>query len=73
MSNTSLPSYEIEWLTQVYRAAEEAWANPPNIPPTYPELIPSFNNEVYCYLTGKISAQEALNIAAQDWIKAVSG
>ncbi|AEE93055.1 extracellular solute-binding protein family 1 [Acidianus hospitalis W1] len=73
MSNTSLPSYEIEWLTQVYRAAEEAWANPPNIPPTYPELIPSFNNEVYCYLTGKISAQEALNNAAQDWIKAVSG
>ncbi|BDC18541.1 ABC transporter substrate-binding protein [Acidianus sp. HS-5] len=73
ISNTSIPSYEREWLTQVYRGAEEAWSNPPNIPPTYPSLIPSFNNEVHCYLTGKISAEQALNTAAQDWIKAVSG
>ncbi len=72
-SNNSIPSYEREWITQVYRAAEEAWANPPNIPPTYTNLIPDFNNEVYCYLLGKITAEEALNITAQEWIKAVSG
>ena len=69
ISNTSIPAYQREWLSAVYKAALEAWANPPNIPVTYEQLIPSFNTEVFEYLEGVVSSpQQALNTAAQEWI-----
>ena len=69
LSNTSIPSYQREWLSAVYKAALEAWANPPNIPITYEQLIPSFNTQVFEYLEGIISSpQQALNTAASEWV-----
>ena len=69
LSNTSIPSYQREWLSSVYKAALEAWANPPNIPVTYEQLIPSFNTQVFEYLEGVVSSpQQALNTAASKWI-----
>ncbi|AOL17788.1 sugar ABC transporter substrate-binding protein [Sulfolobus sp. A20] len=70
ISNTSLPTYEREWLSAVYNASLNAWANPPNIPPTYISLISDFNSQVYNYLTGQTSAQQALQTAASDWVQA---
>ncbi|AWR93761.1 extracellular solute-binding protein [Acidianus brierleyi] len=72
LQNTSIPSYELEWLNATYHAALNAWANPPNIPPTYNYLIPDFNNQIMQYLEGKITAQEALNTAALDWAEATA-
>ncbi len=69
--NTSLPPYEREWLSATYTAALNAWANPPNVPPTYNYLIPSFNNEVFSYLEGQTTASDALNTAALQWVKAL--
>ncbi|MEM4083271.1 MAG: carbohydrate ABC transporter substrate-binding protein, partial [Saccharolobus sp.] len=48
----------------------------PNIPPTYPSLIPSFNNEVFQFLTApqynETYAMQILQQAASAWVKAVS-
>ncbi|BBL46459.1 extracellular solute-binding protein [Metallosphaera sedula] len=72
ISNTSIPSYQREWLNATYHAALNAWANPPNVPPTYISLITDFNNQVFSYLTGQISnPQQALETAAQQWATAV--
>jgi multiple sugar transport system substrate-binding protein len=72
MMNSSIPSFEREWLNATYQAALEAWANPPNIPPTYSSLIPDFNNEVYAYLTGQVTdPNTALQTAASEWMSAV--
>lgn len=71
LSNSSLSQHDRELLEAVYDAAEYAWANPPNIPPTYPELIPSFNQEVYAYLLGQVNATTAMNTAAAAWINAL--
>ncbi|BFH74568.1 extracellular solute-binding protein [Sulfurisphaera javensis] len=70
LSNTSIPSYERQWLTEVYKAALNAWANPPNIPPTYEELIPSFNTQVFSYLEGSTNnPQQVLSTAASKWMQ----
>jgi len=59
-------------LNATYHAALNAWANPPNIPPTYISLITDFNNQVYSYLTGQnMNATEVLQTAAQQWATAV--
>ncbi len=71
LSNNTLSAHDRELLEAVYEAAQYAWANPPNIPPTYPELIPSFNQEVYNYLLGQVSAQEAMSQAAASWVNAL--
>jgi multiple sugar transport system substrate-binding protein len=71
LSNSTLSPHDKELLDAVYNAAQNAWANPPNIPPTYTELIPSFNQEVYSYLLGQIGAQEAMNTAAASWVNAL--
>ncbi|EWG06678.1 MAG: family 1 extracellular solute-binding protein [Candidatus Aramenus sulfurataquae] len=69
--NSSLPSYEREWLSATYTAALNAWANPPNVPPTYNYLIPSFNQQVFSYLEGQTTASQALNTAASQWVEAL--
>ncbi|MCY0859978.1 MAG: extracellular solute-binding protein [Sulfolobaceae archaeon] len=73
ISNTSLPYYLHEQVTEVYRAAQNATANPPNIPPTYEYLIPSFNNLVFQFLTSQSTnstyAMQILQQAASEWIK----
>jgi len=72
LNNSSIPSYQREWLNATYHAALNAWANPPNIPPTYISLITDFNNQVYSYLTGQnMNATEVLQTAAQQWATAV--
>ncbi|MEM3350774.1 MAG: extracellular solute-binding protein [Saccharolobus sp.] len=76
ISNSSIPAYQREWLQETYIAALNASANPPNIPPTYPSLIPSFNNEVFQFLTApqynETYAMQILQQAASAWVKAVS-
>ncbi|BFI76570.1 extracellular solute-binding protein [Sulfurisphaera ohwakuensis] len=76
ISNSSLPYYQREWLQETYIAALNASANPPNIPPTYPKLIPSFNNLVFQFLTSpqynETYAMEILQQAANEWISALS-
>jgi len=75
-SNTSLSAWQRELVTTVYATAKVAWANPPNIPQTYPQLIPDFNDQVYAFLQGNgspQSAMEALNTAASEWVAAVNG
>ncbi|MEM1600339.1 MAG: carbohydrate ABC transporter substrate-binding protein, partial [Sulfolobaceae archaeon] len=71
-----IPAYQREWLEETYIAALNASANPPNIPPTYPSLIPSFNNEVFQFLTApqynETYAMQILQQAASAWVKAVS-
>lgn len=75
MSNTSLPYYLHEQVTEVYKAALNATANPPNIPPTYEYLIPSFNNAVFQFLTSPTTnttaAMQTLQQAASEWVKYV--
>ncbi|BCU68963.1 ABC transporter substrate-binding protein [Stygiolobus caldivivus] len=72
ISNSSIPSFQREWLNATYNAALEAWANPPNIPPTYSSLIPDFNNEVYSYLIGQANnPSSVLQAAASEWVSAV--
>lgn len=71
LSNSTLSPHEREILKEVYQAAQNAWANPPNIPPTAQVLIPTFNQEVYMYLLGQIDAQTAMNSAARSWINAL--
>jgi len=76
VSNSSLPSYQREWLQETYLSALNATANPPNVPQTYPSLIPSFNNEAFQFLTAsqynEIYAMYVLQQAANAWIKALS-
>jgi len=75
-SNTSLSAWQRELVTTVYATAKVAWANPPNIPQTVPQLIPSFNQQVYNFLEGDgspQSAMKALNAAAAQWVSAVGG
>ncbi|MEM0092476.1 MAG: carbohydrate ABC transporter substrate-binding protein, partial [Saccharolobus sp.] len=76
INNSSIPAYQREWLQETYIAALNASANPPNIPPTYPSLIPSFNNEVFQFLTApqynETYAMQILQQAASAWVKAVS-
>ncbi|AWR97935.1 extracellular solute-binding protein [Acidianus sulfidivorans JP7] len=71
-SNTSLPSYERQWLTEVYAAASNAWANPPNIPITDTELVSEFNTQVLQYLEGTTNATTALNTATSEWLSSLS-
>ncbi|MEM0071948.1 MAG: extracellular solute-binding protein [Metallosphaera sp.] len=71
IQNSSISQYQREWLNATYHAALNAWANPPNIPPTYVSLITDFNQQVYSYLIGQISdPSEALQTAAQQWYSA---
>jgi len=67
LSNSSIPIHDRLIIGGIYKAALNAWANPPNIPITYTELIPQFNSQVYNYLMGTESAQAALQQAAQSW------
>lgn len=72
IQNNSIPTYQREWLNATYHAALNAWANPPNIPPTYISLITDFNNQVYAYLTNpSMSPSQVLQTAAQQWATAV--
>ncbi len=67
LSNSSIPLHDRLIIKGIYEAALNAWANPPNIPITYTDLIPQFNSQVYNYLLGTESAQAALKQAAQSW------
>ncbi|BBD72266.1 hypothetical protein HS1genome_0655 [Sulfodiicoccus acidiphilus] len=68
LSNTSLPETARADLQLIYQYAQLAYANPPNIPPTYSYLIPSFNGQVYNYLTGQeTNATLVLQNAAKAW------
>ncbi|ARM76731.1 ABC transporter substrate-binding protein [Acidianus manzaensis] len=72
-SNTSLPAYERQWLSEVYIASLNAWANPPNIPITDTELVSAFNTQVLYYLEGTTSnPMTALNTAASNWLTELS-
>jgi len=73
-ANQSVPLWERNLVLNVYSTAATGWANPPNIPPTAPTLIPTFNSAVYNFLQGDgsvSSAIAALNQAAAAWAKAV--
>ncbi|ABP95342.1 carbohydrate ABC transporter substrate-binding protein, CUT1 family [Metallosphaera sedula] len=70
LSNTSLPSYERQWLTVMPTIAEEGWDVGPIIPPTYEQLLPTFNNEVLLYLEGQVNnPQQVLNTIASQWMQ----
>ncbi|QKR00125.1 extracellular solute-binding protein [Metallosphaera tengchongensis] len=72
INNGSIPPYQREWLNATYHAALNAWANPPNIPPTYISLISDFNSQVYNYLTGQnTNATQVLQTAAEQWMTSV--
>ncbi|MEM0075469.1 MAG: extracellular solute-binding protein [Conexivisphaerales archaeon] len=74
-SNSTVPQWERTFVVNVYQTATEAWANPPNIPPTYPKLIPHFNQPVYQFLLGDgspQSAMQALQQAASAWVQDIS-
>ncbi|MGC9071856.1 MAG: extracellular solute-binding protein [Acidilobus sp.] len=73
LSNSSLPTYEHEWLEEAYSAALHAYAAPPAIVGTATFLVPAFNQEVFSYLTGAItSPQQALQAAASKWVQELS-
>ena len=73
LSNTSLPSYEHEWLEEAYSAALHAYAAPPAVAGTATLLVPSFNQQVFNYLTGATSnPMEALQAAAAAWVRGLS-
>lgn len=68
LGNSSLSSTDLFNLKQVYKAALEAYANPPNIPPTYTSLIPDFNNLIFQYITGQTNdPTQVLDQAAREW------
>jgi len=70
LSNSSLTQSQRQELQTIYQYAQVAYANPPNIPPTYSYLIPSFNGQVYNYLTGQnTNATQVLQSAAESWVK----
>lgn len=73
-ANTTIPQWERTLVKNVFDTAATAWANPPNLGPTYTTLIPDFNTPIYTYLQGDGSAQSAmaaLNQAAAAWVKDV--
>ncbi len=73
LSNSSLPSYEHEWLEEAYSAALHAYAAPPAVAGTATFLVPSFNQQVFAYLTGSISSpMQALQTAASKWVEGLS-
>ncbi len=60
-------TYTTEWSFYL-KAAGVAYANPPALPITSSELMPSLNKAVYNYITGVTpSPYQALNTAAQQW------
>jgi multiple sugar transport system substrate-binding protein len=70
LSNSSLTQSQRQELQTIYQYAQVAYANPPNIPPTYSYLIPTFNGQVYNYLTGQnTNATQVLQSAAESWVK----
>ncbi len=71
LGNQTLGPHDKELLQAVYTAAQKAWANPPNIPPTAQVLIPTFNQAVYQYLMGQVDAKTAMDTAAASWINAL--
>ncbi|MGC9209823.1 MAG: extracellular solute-binding protein [Acidilobus sp.] len=72
MSNASVPAYVREWLRAIMVAGENSYATPPTVPQTYAYLIPYFNQEVFSYLTGKITDPwQALQTAANEWVAAL--
>ena len=76
LSNTTLSAWQRELVKDVYQTATVGWANPPNVPQTYPKLIPDFNQQVYNFLQGDGSVQsayQALNTAAKLWVQDVGG
>ncbi|MDG6901491.1 MAG: extracellular solute-binding protein [Nitrososphaerota archaeon] len=73
-ANTTIPQWERTLVSNVFATASTAWANPPNLGPTYTTLIPDFNTPIYTYLQGDgstASAIAALNQAAAAWVKDV--
>ena len=73
-ANTTIPQWERTLVSDVFATASTAWANPPNLGPTYTTLIPDFNTPIYQYLQGDgsaTSAMAALNQAAAAWVKDV--
>ena len=72
LSNSTLSAHDKQLLKAVYTAAQNAWANPPNIPPTAQVLIPTFNQAVYQYLLGQVDAKTAMDTAAASWINALT-
>ena len=73
-ANTTIPQWERTLVQDVFATASTAWANPPNLGPTYTTLIPDFNTPIYQYLQGDgsaTSAMAALNQAAAAWVKDV--
>lgn len=73
-ANTTIPQWERTLVSDVFATASTAWANPPNLGPTYTTLIPDFNTPIYTYLQGDgstASAIAALNQAAAAWVKDV--
>ena len=72
--NQTIPQWERSLISNVFATAATAWANPPNLGPTYTTLIPDFNTPIYTYLQGDGSAQSAmaaLNQTAAAWVKDV--
>ena len=73
-ANATIPQWERTLVSDVFATAATAWANPPNLGPTYTTLIPDFNTPIYQYLQGDgsaTSAMAALNQAAAAWVKDV--
>ncbi len=74
LSNSTLPSYEKEWMRAILVAGQNSYATPPTVPQTYSALIPYFNQAVYSYLTGQIAdPAQALQQAAREWVVALEG
>ena len=70
-ANATIPQWERTLVVNVFATASTAWANPPNLGPTYTTLIPDFNTPIYPYLQGDgsaTSAMAALNPAAAAWV-----
>ena len=73
-ANSTVPQWERTLVSNVFATAATAWANPPNLGPTYTTLIPDFNTPIYNFLNGDgrvQSAVAALNQAAAAWVKDV--
>ncbi|MFP3081199.1 MAG: extracellular solute-binding protein [Acidilobus sp.] len=70
LENSSLPSYEREWINATFYAAEHAYAAIPAVSISTTALEPALEKEVLGYLEGQITnASQALQQAAQAWVQ----
>ncbi len=74
LANTSLPTYERDWLNESYYLVQHAYAGNPTIfSPMAGNWISEFDNAIFEYLTGQISSPaQALQQAATATVQLLS-